>query len=269
MYWVASVPFGSSTSTESTHHLGIWGFGRKDRNYDFSLFLDYIDENVDTSNFKINSFGSCGNFWYLNHGAAGAVYKTSSTAYTFSSVYESQIFGDPNITKKLVGVRVNTVIQPSAGQITLKYKRDGATTWRIIFIDGTDNSLRHEAVNLEKRTATMTQATPCVVTLASHGLAAGDKFYFSTTGALLTGITAGTWYYVISTGLTTDTFQFSASSGGSAINTTGTQSGTHTLNYDEGLGEYKEIQFRIESTVGTEVTGYSFIYELLPDSLYQ
>lgn len=76
---------------------------------------------------------------------------------------------------------------------------------------------------------TITIASPGVVTKASHGLAAGDRVVFTTSGALPTGITAGTPYYVIATGLTANDFQFSATSGGAAINTSGSQSGTHTL----------------------------------------
>jgi hypothetical protein len=76
---------------------------------------------------------------------------------------------------------------------------------------------------------TITLATPGVVTWTSHGRAAGDAIVFTNSGgALPTGITAGTTYYVIATGLTADTFQFSQSLGGTAVNTSGAQSGTHT-----------------------------------------
>jgi microcystin-dependent protein len=75
---------------------------------------------------------------------------------------------------------------------------------------------------------TLTIASPCVVTWNSHGLKAGDPVVFRTTGALPTGITAGTTYYVIATSLTSNTFRFSATRGGSAVNTSGSQSGTHT-----------------------------------------
>lgn len=79
-------------------------------------------------------------------------------------------------------------------------------------------------------TATMTIASPAVVTKTAHGLAVGDRIFFTTTGALPTGVTADTTtYYVIAAGHTADTFQFSATSGGSAINTSGSQSGVHTL----------------------------------------
>lgn len=85
-----------------------------------------------------------------------------------------------------------------------------------------------DAPGATSATVTMTIAAPGVVTWASHGLVAGDAVKFSTTGALPTGITAGTTYYVMSTGLTTGAFQISATPGGSAITTTGTQSGVHT-----------------------------------------
>src|SRR3972149_5670492 len=77
-------------------------------------------------------------------------------------------------------------------------------------------------------TITVTIASPGVVTWTDHGLQAGSSVVFTTTGALPTGITAGTRYYVISTGLTTSAFQFSESEGGAAVNTSGTQSGAHT-----------------------------------------
>ena len=86
------------------------------------------------------------------------------------------------------------------------------------------------AVVCENRgTVTMTIASPCVVTLAAHGLQAGDAFFFETTGALPTNVSANTQYFVLSTGLTTDTFRFAATAGGSAINSSGSQSGVHNL----------------------------------------
>lgn len=96
------------------------------------------------------------------------------------------------------------------------------------------------ALSLSKGTITITVASPGVVTLTGHGLAEGDAVYFTTTGALPTGLTANTTYYVKY--INANTFQLAstrtatASSGaaasfttGTAINTSGTQSGTHTL----------------------------------------
>lgn len=84
-------------------------------------------------------------------------------------------------------------------------------------------------VPLNTTVATVTIASPGVVTFSNHGFAAGRPILFRTTGALPTGITAGTTYYVISTGLTTNTFQFATTAGGSAVNTSGSQSGVHEV----------------------------------------
>ena len=92
-------------------------------------------------------------------------------------------------------------------------------------------------------TPTITIASPAVITSSGHGLIAGDTFKLTTTGALPTGITAGTTYYVIATGLTSNTFQFSATSGGTAINTSGSQSGVHKLTmltpFFVGINDYR------------------------------
>jgi hypothetical protein len=99
---------------------------------------------------------------------------------------------------------------------------------------------------------TITIATPGVITSNNHNLIAGDTVQFTTTGALPTGLSANTDYYVISSGLTTNTFQVSATSGGSAINTTGTQSGTHSLyktkNRKHGFSNGDQILFSNSST---------------------
>jgi hypothetical protein len=76
---------------------------------------------------------------------------------------------------------------------------------------------------------TISIATPAVVTLPYHGFYVGSQVAFSTTGILPTGINAGTTYYVISSGLRTNQFEISATLNGSAINTTGSQSGTHYI----------------------------------------
>lgn len=87
-------------------------------------------------------------------------------------------------------------------------------------------------VKFQLATFTVTIATPAVFSLVGHGLAAGDIVYMKTTGALPTGLAEDTAYYVIATGLTADAFRVSTSLGGSAVNTTGSQSGVHTLSVD-------------------------------------
>lgn len=78
-------------------------------------------------------------------------------------------------------------------------------------------------------TVAVSIASPATVTLASHGLLAGERVWFQTTGALPTGLTAGTVYFVLAAGLTANAFRLSATDGGTAINTSGTQSGVHSV----------------------------------------
>lgn len=79
-------------------------------------------------------------------------------------------------------------------------------------------------------TFTVTIASPGVVTLNSHGFVAGSPFVPFTTDTLPTGMTAGTKYYVEEV-LSANTFTFTATVGGAAINTTVSQAGTHTLTW--------------------------------------
>ena len=85
------------------------------------------------------------------------------------------------------------------------------------------------------QTATISNASPAVVTAAAHNLVAGDLVHFTTTGSLPSGLVAGTAYYVISVGLTSGAFELALSPAGSAINTTTAGNGTHTL-YKSSFG---------------------------------
>jgi hypothetical protein len=76
---------------------------------------------------------------------------------------------------------------------------------------------------------TVTIASPAVVT-SSLTLTNGTPVILTNAGypsALPTGLTAGVTYYVV--GASGTTFNLALTSGGSAINTTGTQSGTHYI----------------------------------------
>jgi len=74
-------------------------------------------------------------------------------------------------------------------------------------------------------TATITIASPAVIT-STILYTEGAAISFSTTGALPTGITAGTTYYVYNVdGLTFNLLD----ANGAVVNTSGSQSGTHTI----------------------------------------
>ncbi len=79
-------------------------------------------------------------------------------------------------------------------------------------------------------TVTMTIAAPGVITWTSHGMASGYKLQLTTTGALPTGLSANTTYWV--TVIDANTFNLSTSlanaQAATFITTSGSQSGVHT-----------------------------------------
>lgn len=86
-------------------------------------------------------------------------------------------------------------------------------------------------LNFSVGTCTITNATPAVVTLATHGLQTGDQVYLTTTGGLPTGLSINTLYYAIRIG--TNTFNLATTRAnayaGTKIATSSAGSGVHTL----------------------------------------
>lgn len=115
-------------------------------------------------------------------------------------------------------------------QVVPLYNDPGQTLLRAAVEDCYEYAYKVEmgADCLPEATVTISIATPGVITWTDHGLVAGQTVVFSTTGALPTGLTADTAYYVLATGLTDDTFTVSTTAGGAAVDTTGTQSGVQT-----------------------------------------
>jgi len=92
----------------------------------------------------------------------------------------------------LDGVAINTS-STGSGTIT------GLAFWGAVPVFYTDDSNANTSINTN--IVTITIASPGVITWSSHGLSKGQPVQFSTTGALPTGITAGTTYYVSSSNL--------------------------------------------------------------------
>lgn len=86
----------------------------------------------------------------------------------------------------------------------------------------------NSALGVSRSAATITIASPCVVTAAAGiSLSNNTPIVLETSGALPTGLLPGTTYYV--TGSAGSTFNLAATAGGAAINTSGTQSGTQYI----------------------------------------
>lgn len=99
-----------------------------------------------------------------------------------------------------------------------------------VFIYDNAGTLTLETAEWKNASVTMTIASPCVVTWTGHGLVTGNTIVFTTTGALPTGLSVNTKYWV--TRIDNNTFNLSTTTAnlvaGTFINTSGTQSGTHT-----------------------------------------
>lgn len=112
------------------------------------------------------------------------------------------------------------ILPADAGQIALKAAAVAKYNYPIKIVWDDAPPPRSHAV-------TISNASPGVVTWTDHELEEGDAIKIATTGALPTGLTAGTTYYV-KTALDADTFTLSATPGGTVINTSSVGSGTHT-----------------------------------------
>ena len=132
--------------------------------------------------------------------------------------------GAPSVYSSALPARCQGLVAAldSAGNVNL-FAGDANDLFRI-----TSGTTTWANVSGTTSTVTITIASPAVVSWTAHGLSVGTAVIFSTTGALPTGITAGTTYYIISAGFGTNAFEISTAPAGSAVNTTGSQSGTQT-----------------------------------------
>jgi hypothetical protein len=167
-----------------------------------SLLMDL--QRSGTSRFSVNSFTGLVKV-ERNLSAGGDAFAVSvSTGET--SIYNTGKLGWTNAG--IASTTIDTILT-----------RRGAANLRLGAADAAGSA-----------TVTITIATPGVVTWNGHGLSTGTPVIFSTTGALPTGITAGTTYYAIL--VDTNTFRIATSLAnalaGTAVNTSGSQSGTQT-----------------------------------------
>lgn len=129
---------------------------------------------------------------------------------------------------------VITVRQDITGSRTLAY------TWPYMFPGGTAPTLStgklvldqlYYSVNSYSTSAvTVTIAAPGVMTWTAHGLVSGQRIQLTTTGALPTGLSTATTYWI--TVIDANTFNLSTSlanaQAATFITTSGSQSGVHT-----------------------------------------
>lgn len=106
-------------------------------------------------------------------------------------------------------------------------------------------------------TFTITIASPGVITLTSHELQTGDALYLTTTGALPTGLAINTRYFAIRIDANTVRLAttYANAIAGTAINTSGSQSGVHSLRAcPYGLGD-GTTTFNVPDARGRVIAG--------------
>ena len=170
-----------------------------------------------------------------NPGDSGLVVANNIIKRTLplTAAYSNYGFGlvfDPNFNGGFYDPAV------TEDQIT-RYALRFVSSWQDVtiannLIEGLSNSSSLNAKALDfnydglSSVVTISIANPAVVGRVAHGLVANQTIKFTTTGALPTGLTVGTEYYVISP--LTDSFNVSATYNGTLVVTSGTQSGVHT-----------------------------------------
>ena len=146
--------------------------------------------------------------------------------------------GGPFICQLLAGYSPFTVATSNTSSITIA----STTNYTSVFTGGnsivfnqsttpviyTVSSSTYNATS--SQTVSISIASPAVITYTAGSVPTnGTAITFSTTGALPTGITAATTYYVINSSGTTSNISLSV--GGTAIVTSGTQSGTQSVSF--------------------------------------
>lgn len=225
-------------------------------------------------NLSILTAGSCpGKFYWIRNIGAGLVtligtiagvvnptLETNRDFYIYSdgtslyggkvAIQEAQI--PPGVSLDFMGINVPLGY----------FWEDGSAKSRITYstlfnVLTAEKTATIAASTFTNQTVTMTLATPTVISAASHGRSIGAAVAFETTGALYTGITAGTVYYIIAENFGANSFEISATPGGSAIATTGSQSGVHTL-VDPGIVTCNDHGLQVHDKISFETTGTLF-----------
>lgn len=177
-------------------------------------------------------FGNVDGLWKINNANPGSAIKLTDPLRNFIGnffidkgrmiLWNKSIFGKTNSSDPtgLYGSRID----PQTGSVYRTVTGEQAGSSGSAAYSGT-------LVKMTNLTFTVTIANPAVFTLNNHGFASGQGIVLATTGALPSGLTAGTTYWVMP--IDANTFNLSATppSVGSlvALTTTGSQSGTHSV----------------------------------------
>ena len=195
---------------------------------------------------------------YLKVGATAITGLVDGTAY-FIIVVDDNTF---KLASSLANAQAGTAINlTGTGSSTQTFTGDTATGTATISgglvtaVAVTDSGSAYTSaptvvVDKPRRTIPTSGITTATDTIAytTHGLQVGDVLVYNNGGgSSATGLTSGTTYYVISSGLTVNAFKVSATDGGSAVDITGTGNNA----------QYFEIQASANQATATSSLGDS------------
>lgn len=141
---------------------------------------------------------------------------------------------------------------PWSGMVVGRFAYDSniTTRWALSASGATSTTIVWQVA---QGNPTFTVASPTVVTLTSHNLQTGHPVFFTTTGALPTGIVANRPYYVKV--IDTNTFNIYSDEGlVDIVSTSSAWSGTHSIFQGDslvGANEYRNFQIRIVQDLTT------------------
>ena len=195
---------------------------------------------------------------YLKVGATAITGLVDNTAY-FIIVVDGDTF---KLASSLANAQAGTAINlTGTGTNSQTFTGDTATGTATISgglvtaVAVTDSGSAYTSaptvvVDKPRRTIPTSGITTATDTIAytTHGLSLADVLVYNNGGGTsATGLTSGTTYYVISSGLTADAFKVSATDGGSAVDITGTGNNA----------QYFEIQASTNQATATSSLGDS------------
>jgi len=163
--------------------------------------------------------------------------NTATTFFVSSGAVVTNVLTGPNATIMELASTFQKTVNVAWVAGTLQGCLDNSTLvvpgWVHVFLMENTTSTATDVLCSQAAgspgTVTISIASPAVISWAGAPVQPGSPVVFTTTGALPTGIVSGTTYYVIAGGYSQGvSFEISATQGGSAINTSGSQSGTHT-----------------------------------------
>ena len=111
-------------------------------------------------------------------------------------------------------------------------------------------------------TCTITNGSPAVINLTSHGFLAGDVIKFTTTGSLPVGISPNNNYHVLATDITLNAFKISLTPGGTAVDASGPQPGVHKVGKVTGrVGDTTFAVVPVGSLEISRINGSKFVFK--------